>query len=352
MRSSASCISRLILVGLLALPALGLLVAPGCGTEEASIFEDGGASSSSSSSGGPGSDGGGIQGNSDGSTNDSGTSGQIGVITVTLRDFQHWIAGDATRNPDFENVPGPPPGEGAGYVGPWTESREDYVLVGFDGTSTTTEAPEYRTSIVKPDLGADGKPVYDDANTFEGTAGRTATTHGKAAFEQWFNDAPGINMKVELPLVLDDLGNGVYSYDSARTGVPREGDGVRQFFPLDGQGFGNTPKTMDPLLANLDHNYHFTMELHTSFTYAGDETFRFTGDDDIFVFINKKIVIDIGGIHGVAQKEVSLPAVAAAIGLEVGKDYALDLFQAERHITGSNVRLDTTIKLRPGTPPS
>ena len=68
--------------------------------------------------------------------------------------------------------------------------------------------------------------------------------------------------------------------------------------------------------------------------------------------MNKKLVIDIGGIHGVAQKEVSLPDVAAAIGLETGKEYPLDLFQAERHVIGSNVRLDTTIKLRPVTPPS
>lgn len=312
------------------------------------MFDDGGASSSSSSSSGEPPppfqfDGSGGDGSSGGS------SGTPGVITVTLRDFQHWVANDATRNPDFENVPGPPPGENGEYYGPWTESPDDYLLLDANGTAVPT-TPEWPMSIVMPDLGADGKPVYDESGSFEGEDGRTATTHGKAAFDQWFHDVAGVNMKVELPLTLEDQGNGVYSYDSAKSGVPRENDGVKQFFPLDGKGFGNTPKSISPLLDQLDHNYHFTMELHTSFTYAGNETFRFTGDDDIFVFVNKKIVINIGGIHGVAQKEVSLPDVATAIGLEVGKDYRLDLFQAERHITGSNVRLDTTIKLRPSIP--
>lgn len=320
----------------------------GCGSEGESVFVDGGASSSGSSSGNPP-----PPFDLDGSTRNDGSqssSGTPGVITVTLRDFQHWVTGDATRNPDFENVPGPPPGKPTPYYGPWTESPDDYLFIGGEGGTPTT--PEYATSIVKPDLGADGKPVYDDSHSYDGEAGRTATTHGRAAFDQWYRDVPNVNMKVELPLTLDDLGNGVYSYDSARTGVPRGTDGVKQFFPLDGKGFGNTPKSIAPELAELDHNYHFTMELHTTFTYAGTETFRFTGDDDIFVFINKKLVINIGGIHGVAQKEVDLPSVAAAIGIEVGKDYPLDLFQAERHITGSNVRLDTTIKLRPVTPPN
>lgn len=342
---------RLGLASILSLAALAAGSSTGCGSEGNSEFEEDGGNntSSSSSSGDPPIYTDPDAGNrGDGS---NGSSGTPGVITVTLRDFQHWVEGDATRNPDFENVPGPPPGVTGEYYGPWTESPDDYVAIGDDGTPTP-ETPEYAISVVLPDLGADGKPVYDESNSYQGQNGRTATTHGKAAFAQWYNDVPGVNMKVEMPLTLEDVGNGVYSYDSRKSGVPRVTDGIKQFFPLDGKGFGNTPKSISPLLENLDHNYHFTMELHTEFTYAGNETFRFTGDDDIFVFINKKLVINIGGIHGVAQKEVSLPDLATAIGLQVGSTYPFDLFQAERHITGSNVRLDTTIKLRPVTPPN
>lgn len=331
---------------LLLLPTLAFAAHLGCGTEPDSNFQGDGTGSSSSGEGGGGSSGI-VPDDASGNNGDGGTSsGKIGEITVTVRDFQHWVEGDATRNPDFENIPTDKfPPEAPNYWGPWTESTDDYGAVNGDGTVREV-APEYRVSIVMPELGADNKPVYNESNRYKSEDGRTATTHGKAAFDQWFHDAPGVNRVLTRTLTLSDQGNGTYTYDSAVSGVPRGTDGVKQFFPIDGDGFGNTPAeiTGDPA---LQHNYHFTMELHTVFTYAGDETFRFTGDDDIFVYVNKKLVINIGGIHGVAQKEVKLAELAPQLGLEIGKEYPFDLFQAERHVTGSNVRLDTTIKLRP-----
>lgn len=76
------------------------------------------------------------------------------------------------------------------------------------------------------------------------------------------------------------------------------------FFPIDGAGWGDE---------GLAHNYHFTYELHTTFTYAMGQTFTFTGDDDLWVFINGKLAI----------------------------------FFAERHTTESNFRIDTSILLTP-----
>ncbi|MBX3196985.1 MAG: hypothetical protein KF894_02410 [Labilithrix sp.] len=58
-------------------------------------------------------------------------------------------------------------------------------------------------------------------------------------------------------------------------------------------------------------------------------------------------MINIGGIHSALTREVKLPEVADAIGLEVGKEYPLDFFQAERHVVESNLRIDTTIELVP-----
>jgi fibro-slime domain-containing protein len=167
------------------------------------------------------------------------------------------------------------------------------------------------SGLVKPDLGADGKPQY-------APTGATITVAGKPSFDQWYRDVPGVNIAMPGTLQLVENPPGTFTYDN------------QSFFPVDGSGWGNEGNP---------RNYHFTTEIHTTFTYQGGEVFQFSGDDDVFVFVNGALVVDLGGVHNPVEGTVEIDE----LGLTLGNVYDLDLFQAERNPFGSNFRLETTL---------
>jgi fibro-slime domain-containing protein len=133
---------------------------------------------------------------------------------------------------------------------------------------------------------------------------------------------PDVNQSFPVDIALMNQGNGQFTYDNPA------------FFPIDDVGWGNEGN---------EHNYHFTLELHTVFTYKGGEVFTFRGDDDLFVFINKKLAIDLGGVHGPQMGSAVLDELAGQLGIVPGNEYTLDFFFAERHLQDSNFRIETTI---------
>jgi fibro-slime domain-containing protein len=169
--------------------------------------------------------------------------------------------------------------------------------------------------IVLEGLGIDDKPVYAGNPT-------TPTTHGKAAFDQWFRDVPGVNLAQSHELLLTRASSTEVYFD----------DGT--FFPIDGQLFGNEGR---------QHNYHFTFEVVSAFRYHGGESFTFIGDDDLWVFINRRLAIDLGGVHGSGARTVQLDQNATKLGLVQGNVYSFHLFFAERHTTESTFHIETSI---------
>lgn len=228
----------------------------------------------------------------DGEDNDAGEPASTGceIMMGVVRDFQ--ASNVEGGHPDFES-----------YVG---------------GGPTS--------GLVAQQLGADGKPVY--ASRCESTPDAALCPHGqqtsgKSAFDTWYRTTEGVNIARALYLTFDEQ-NGMHTF------------GSDSFFPLDGAGYGNSD-------AAGTHNYGFTTELHAKFQYNGGERFTFSGDDDLWVFINGKLAIDLGGLHYSAVAELDLEAQAGVLGLEPGKVYPIDLFHAERHTEYSNFRVDTNL---------
>jgi fibro-slime domain-containing protein len=147
-----------------------------------------------------------------------------------------------------------------------------------------------------------------------------------STFAQWYNTTAGVNMEIpgELPLAQDPTSPGTSVYDSTA------------FFPIDNKGFGNS--------AGWQHNYHFTTEIHVKFKYEAGQKFTFRGDDDLWIFVNGKLALDVGGQHQALEGTIDFDAQAATLGITAGSSYPMDIFHAERQTDLSNFRIATNIK--------
>lgn len=239
------------------------------------------------------------------------------------------------------------------------ESFADSVDVDFGGiyggnafTTVDFAGTEYKTcggvalGMVENVLGADGVPHRVDSLLFP-----WATCSAGRDIDNWFvpqvvaRDAAGKEYTNatcrDIDLTLD--AEGFWLADISETSP----DGG--FFPVDDfQYLDSAKKVPNPKFDHesgdngMPHNYSFSMKISARFQYVRGQYFEFRGDDDVWVYIDNRLVVDIGGCHSPVEGAVDLDTM----GLVEGKEYPFHIFFSERNKTGSNFKMRTSINLQ------
>lgn len=212
-----------------------------------------------------------------------------------------------------------------------TNGKTGYVFdAGF--TTTVSALDSGVSSAVKYDLNArtisntsmDGKALYQYANV-------GATTR-----------YPFLPVFIEGSTTTQDMTKSPYSQD----------DGVKSTASAD-------------VAADTyqNRNFNYVLQSNGVFTYDENEGlfFDFEGDDDVYLFINGQLVLDIGGAHSITKVSMNLndyvfdarsrvangtaTARDRALALEDGKEYSFDFYYMERHGYGANMRIATNIRV-------
>lgn len=174
----------------------------------------------------------------------------------------------------------------------------------------------------------------------------------------------GMAVDAYKSIVLTDNGTGTYSFEAGYSGTKKDvrydqesgtiyngtnGGDESGFYPLENLGYEQPGLlTATSKVNNGAKNGGFTLRGESQFVYnkASKLYFTFTGDDDVYMYINGTLALDLGGAHGRNSKTVNLNDLdATKYGLKEGQVATFTFFYMERCSDASTFGIKTNMEL-------
>lgn len=275
----------------------------------------------------------------------------VNPTDTTVNLFDYWVVdGDNDKSATVDNINGGinkghqlkfNSGAGTG-INKWTgksvidgSGRLSFVKKKLVGGYPSIDAGTY-TSYGSSDKYTDESLAYlfnNDSQANKKQNGKAVYNNVKGLFQledgYYVYDSYGSDSSDGNYAVYNQTTNSFNVYDSA--GVYKESvssENLGQFFPFDSADkvFTESGKNLSPIGIkdgeNDKLNHHFGMSMTTEFvqpnggktTKGEDMIFKFSGDDDVWVYIDGVLVGDLGGIHEKATLDINFATGEVKVG--------------------------------------